>query len=120
MGRDCSDRDWIDEKELPTRSDRNLESYYIQVPRISYLPLLLPDIRKHLTDLVLEGTAATTIKDEDWWFEDADSGALVKWHWPLELLYDHHLGARSLAVHRDPSRGMGWSTGLKPCAFPFP
>ncbi|KAF8605558.1 autophagy protein 5 [Ceratobasidium sp. AG-I] len=109
----------IDGKELPAGSDRNLESYYIQAPRISYLPLLLPDIRKHLTDLVLDDTAATTIKDEDWWFEDADSGAPVKWHWPLGLLYDHHLGARSLTAHRDPSGGMGWSTGPKPRALPL-
>ncbi|KAG8719314.1 autophagy protein 5 [Ceratobasidium sp. 394] len=119
----------IDGKELPAGSDRNLESYYIQAPRISYLPLLIPDIRKHLTDLVLDETAAGVIKEEDWWFEEAESGVPMKWHWPLGLLYDHHLGTRSLAAHRDTLLsgggsgngvgGISWTTGPKPRAQPL-
>lgn len=111
----------IDSKELPAGSDRNLESYYIQAPRISYLPLLLPDIRKHLTDLVLDEHAAKALKEEDMWFEEAETGQPMRWHWCLGLLYDHHQGARSLAAHRDPqsSSSLTWTTGPKPRAVPL-
>ncbi|CAE6392403.1 unnamed protein product [Rhizoctonia solani] len=111
----------IDSKELPAGSDRNLESYYIQAPRISYLPLLLPDIRKHLTDLVLDEHASKALKEEDMWFEEAETGQPMRWHWPLGLLYDHCQGARSLAAHRDPQSSMNltWTTGPKPRAVPL-
>src|ERR1700742_316400 len=36
----------VDPKELPANSDRGLECYYIQAPRVSYLPLLMPEIRR--------------------------------------------------------------------------
>lgn len=68
----------VDGKELPANSDRGLECYYIQAPRISYLPLLVPEIKRFLTDVVFDDAAARAIKEEDWWFE-ADDGALLKW-----------------------------------------
>lgn len=90
----------IDGKELPAGSDRGLDCYYvstresktgldvtdylsvtaqIQAPRISYLPLLLPDIKKHLTDLILDETNASLVKEDDWWFEETERGGLMKW-----------------------------------------
>jgi len=78
----------LDLNELPANSDRSLEYYYIQAPRISYLPLLLPDIKRHLAEIVLEDAAA--IKEEDWWFEETGTGTLMKWHWPIGSLYDSH------------------------------
>ena len=68
----------IDPKELPAGSDRGLDSFYVQAPRVSYLPLLVPDIKKHLAELVLDDNGTTFLKDEDWWFE-ADGGLLMKW-----------------------------------------
>jgi autophagy-related protein 5 len=84
----------IDSKELPAGSDRTLESTFIQAPRISYLPLLLPDIRRYLTELILDEREAKNIKEEEWWFED-NNGGLIKWHWPIGLLYDLQTASRS-------------------------
>lgn len=68
----------VDSKELPDNSDRGLECYYIQAPRVAYLPLLLPSIKNYLMDVVFDETAGKTLKEEDWWFENED-GTLLKW-----------------------------------------
>ena len=68
----------IDSKELPANSDRGLESYYIQAPRVSYLPLLIPDIKKFLTDLVLDDAGNMAVRESEWWFEGED-GQPIKW-----------------------------------------
>ncbi|KAK7685207.1 hypothetical protein QCA50_011570 [Cerrena zonata] len=85
----------VDAKELPANSDRGLECYYIQAPRVSYLPLLVPEIKKFLTDVVFDEAAARIVKEEDWWFE-SEEGALLKWHWPLGLIYDNHIISASI------------------------
>lgn len=71
----------MDGKELPAGSDRALESYYVQAPRVGYLPLLIPDIKRHLAELVLDDSGAKFLKEEDWWFE-AEGGVLMKWSAP--------------------------------------
>ena len=68
----------VDSKELPANSDRGLECYYIQAPRVSYLPLIVPEIRRFLMDVVFDEVAAKTLKDEEWWFE-SEEGTLLKW-----------------------------------------
>lgn len=68
----------VDSKELPANSDRGLECYYMQAPRVSYLPLLMPEIKKFLMDVVFDEIAASTLREEDWWFESED-GTLLKW-----------------------------------------
>lgn len=68
----------VDPKELPANSNRGLECYYIQAPRVSYLPLLVPEIRRFLMDVVFDETAAKGLKDEEWWFE-SEEGTLLKW-----------------------------------------
>jgi len=68
----------VDSMELPANSDRGLECYYLQAPRVSYLPLLMPQIRQFFMELVFDETAAKDLKDEDWWFE-TEHGSLVKW-----------------------------------------
>lgn len=75
--------------ELPANSDRGLECYYIQAARVSYLPLLVPEIKRFLSDVVFDEAAAQAIKEEDWWFESED-GAVFRWHWPIGLIYDNH------------------------------
>ncbi|GAA5917267.1 hypothetical protein JCM6882_009268 [Rhodosporidiobolus microsporus] len=82
----------VAEEELPPTADRSVEAYYIQAPRISYLPLLIPQIRKYFLDLVLDDNSAASLRNEDIWFE-AEGGAPLKWHWPIGLLYDYHLAA---------------------------
>ncbi len=68
----------VDPKELPANSDRGLECYFIQAPRVSYLPLLVPEIRRFLMDVVFDEVAGKTLKEEDWWFE-SEEGTLLKW-----------------------------------------
>ena len=68
----------VDPKELPANSDRGLECYYIQAPRVSYLPLLIPEIKRYLMDVVFDEAGAQVVKEEDWWLESED-GNLLKW-----------------------------------------
>lgn len=68
----------VDSKELPANSDRGLECYYIQAPRVSYLPLLMPEIRRFLMDVVFDEAAGKLLKEEEWWFE-SEEGTLLKW-----------------------------------------
>lgn len=69
----------VDPKELPANSDRGLECYYIQAPRVSYLPLLMPELRRFLMDIVFDEAAGKMLKEEDWWFE-SEEGTLLKWY----------------------------------------
>ncbi|KAH0827330.1 hypothetical protein J3R83DRAFT_3957 [Lanmaoa asiatica] len=69
----------VDPKELPANSDRGLECYYIQAPRVSYLPLLMPELRRFLMDIVFDEAAGKLLKEEDWWFE-SEEGTLLKWY----------------------------------------
>ncbi|KAG6862284.1 hypothetical protein C0995_015981 [Termitomyces sp. Mi166 len=85
----------VDPKELPANSDRGLECYYIQAPRVSYLPLLMPEIRRFLMDVVFDEAAAKLLKEEDWWFESAE-GTVLKWHWSIGLIYDNHTISNSV------------------------
>lgn len=68
----------VDSKELPANSDRGLETYYIQAPRVSYLPLIVPELKRFLMDVVFDEAAGRLMKEEDWWFESED-GNLLKW-----------------------------------------
>jgi hypothetical protein len=68
----------VDSKELPANSNRGLECYFIQAPRVSYLPLLIPEIKRFLQDVVFDDEAARLMKEEDWWFE-SEEGHLLKW-----------------------------------------
>ncbi|KAF9788479.1 autophagy protein Apg5-domain-containing protein [Thelephora terrestris] len=85
----------VDSKELPANSNRGLECYFIQAARVSYLPLLVPDVKKFLVDVVLDEEGAKILKEEDWWFE-AEDGSPLKWHWPIGLLYDSHTIAATI------------------------
>jgi autophagy-related protein 5 len=69
----------VDSKELPANSDRGLECYYLQAPRVSYLPLVVPEIKRFLMDVVFDEAAGKVLKEEDWWFEAEDSLGLLKW-----------------------------------------
>jgi autophagy-related protein 5 len=49
----------------------------------------MPEIRKFLMDVVFDEAAASVLKEEEWWFE-SEEGTLLKWHWPIGLIYDNH------------------------------
>ncbi|KIM45174.1 hypothetical protein M413DRAFT_441857 [Hebeloma cylindrosporum] len=95
----------VDPKELPANSDRGLECYFIQAPRVSYLPLIVPEIRRFLMDVVFDEVAAKGLKDEEWWFE-SEEGTLLKWHWPIGLIYDNHTISASVRSPHTPSSSM--------------
>ncbi|TDL22655.1 autophagy protein 5 [Rickenella mellea] len=85
----------VDSKELPANSDRGLECYFIQAPRVSYLPLLIPELKRFLVDVVFDEAAGKAVKEDEWWFESED-GVLMKWHWPIGVLYDNHTISASM------------------------
>jgi len=103
----------VDSKELPANSNRGLEVCFVQAPRVSYLPLLVPDLKRFLSDVVFDDEAARVLNEDEWWFESED-GTLLKWfvaaicitlfdppkrrpgrHWPIGLIYDNHTTLQS-------------------------
>ncbi|SJX66086.1 related to ATG5-protein involved in autophagy and the Cvt pathway [Sporisorium reilianum f. sp. reilianum] len=78
----------IDPAELPPGSDSSIDSTYLVVPRISYLPLIVADVKKNLLDLVLEQPALNALNEKELWFEY--EGQPLRWHWQIGLLYDYH------------------------------
>jgi len=91
----------VDPNQLPANSDRGLECYYVQAPRVSYLPLLVPEIKRFLLDVVFDPAATKTVKEEEWWFE-TDDQVLMKWHWSIGLLYDYHTITTSMKGSKRP------------------
>eukprot|EP00743_Colponemidia_sp_Colp-15_P005867 GILK01006306.1.p1 GENE.GILK01006306.1~~GILK01006306.1.p1 ORF type:complete len:297 (+),score=34.84 GILK01006306.1:50-892(+) len=62
--------------------------FYCMVPRGSYLPLLLPDIKQHFASFGLIGSA-----EDDIWFDY--EGIPLRWHLPTGVLFDVHGGNQS-------------------------
>ncbi|KAI5838595.1 autophagy protein Apg5-domain-containing protein [Morchella snyderi] len=67
------------------------DPYYLTIPRISYLPLFIPQIYKFFKHFLIDQEVS---KEETAWFEF--ESVPLKWHWPVGLLYD-------LFTARDPS-----------------
>ncbi|GAA5993516.1 hypothetical protein JCM10908_000627 [Rhodotorula pacifica] len=84
--------------------DRTVECYYIQAPRITYLPLLLEEVKRNFVDLVALNSSAACLSSTDIWFEtvptdgSAAAGVPLRWHWPLGLLYDLHYTSHQLSL----------------------
>ena len=51
-----------------TSLDRSIETHYIKAPRISYLPLVLQEVKSSLLAVMMDDTALNAIKEEDYWF----------------------------------------------------
>ena len=47
----------------------------MHVPRYTYLPLLIPEIREHLVELCLDDEQLEATKEAEWWFEEDPRGA---------------------------------------------
>ncbi|GAA6057247.1 hypothetical protein JCM3770_003821 [Rhodotorula araucariae] len=107
----------LHEGDLPPGADRTVEAYYLQASRISYLPLVLPQVRKYFLSLVLDDNSAASLRMDDLWFE-AD-GVPLKWHWPVGLLYDyHHLAAQPSLLPPPPAPVPPASPSPDPSALP--
>ena len=46
-------------------------------PSTACIPLLVPEIKRFLQDIVFDDEAARLMKEEEWWFES--EGHLLKW-----------------------------------------
>ncbi|ORY31047.1 autophagy protein Apg5-domain-containing protein [Naematelia encephala] len=83
------------------------DRYYMHAPRYTYLPLLIPEIRENLVELLLDDQQLETLDESQWWFEeeapDPESGSFAgqgvcRWHWPLDLIQLH-----SVISHPSPA-----------------
>jgi len=60
----------------------------INVPRYTYLPLLIPEIRENLVELYLDEQALAETDEKEWWFEEVgDEGGFAsqgacRWYVP--------------------------------------
>ncbi|SCV71714.1 BQ2448_3302 [Microbotryum intermedium] len=111
--------------ELPPKGGVDpalIEAYYIQASRISYLPLLLSDLKEHYLDLALDPPTAASISFDDLWFEC--ERVPLKWqvgvHWPIGLLYDYHSASSSASSPSasSPSSSTPLSTRPSPRSSP--
>ncbi|WWC59341.1 uncharacterized protein I303_101893 [Kwoniella dejecticola CBS 10117] len=74
-----------------------VDKYFIQAPRYSYLPLLIPEIRENLVEIALDEKQLEETDEKDWWFEeepDEEPGGFTgqgacRWHWPIDLISLH-------------------------------
>ncbi|KAE8220112.1 hypothetical protein CF319_g6310 [Tilletia indica] len=78
----------IELADPPTSETTPIAQYYCKIPRIAYLPLLLPTLRKYFLESLLDEAALLTLKDDQFWFEF--NGQPLRWHWPVGLLFDVH------------------------------
>lgn len=42
----------------------------MQVPRYTYLPLLIPEIRENLVEIALDDQQFAETDEREWWFEE--------------------------------------------------
>ncbi|RMZ88919.1 hypothetical protein DV736_g3849, partial [Chaetothyriales sp. CBS 134916] len=86
--------------------------YLTLIPRLSYLPLLLPGLHRYFTpSLIADATAISP--DEGYFTFD---GIPLKWHFPIGLLYDMYV----LAVQDPPAASSEASAGAGYGPFSVP
>ncbi|PWN34205.1 uncharacterized protein FA14DRAFT_161682 [Meira miltonrushii] len=81
--------------------DRSIETYYVRAPRISYLPLVLQEVRANLLSIMVDDAILANIKEEDFWL--TYEGVPLRWHWPIGLLYDFHAVNMAPTTHKNSS-----------------
>ncbi|KAJ1797111.1 autophagy protein 5 [Coemansia sp. RSA 2399] len=92
------------------------QTFYMVVPRVSYLPFMVTKIKEQWLNPMLEmaGTrvpdTGTVIKETDVWFEYQKQP--LKWHYPVGLLYD--------MLVNDASSELPWALTLHVRKFPLP
>jgi autophagy-related protein 5 len=47
----------------------------MQVPRHTYLPLLIPEIKENMVELALDDSILSGLDEKDWWFEEEPPSA---------------------------------------------
>jgi hypothetical protein len=72
----------------------------MQVPRHTYLPLLIPEIKENMVELALDDSILSGLDEKDWWFEEEPPSAeegevfagqgVCKWYVTYPLLLSTH------------------------------
>lgn len=89
------------------------------MPRLSYLPFILPRIHSFFLSSLID----PTVSPQDAWlsFEDVP----LKWHYPIGLLFDLHPGIRNddadpdLSSEKDSEEILPWKLTLHYTNFPL-
>ncbi|CAD6888217.1 unnamed protein product [Tilletia controversa] len=110
----------IELADPPTSETTPIAQYYCKTPRIAYLPLLLPTLRKYFLESLLDEATLLSLKDDQFWFEY--NGQPLRWHWPIGLLFDTHtsnlaetsIGPSGLPVSQFGATGRITSTASSP------
>lgn len=68
------------------------DAYLIHVPRLSYLPFLLPRLHAFFRSQLID----PDVQAHTAWFEFED--VALKWHYPVGLLYDLFSGAQPVSA----------------------
>ncbi|UZJ54202.1 hypothetical protein CBS101457_003522 [Exobasidium rhododendri] len=96
--------------DLPQISlDRSIETYYVKAPRISYLPLVLQEVKSNLLALMVDDEVLRSMKEEEFWF--LYEGTPLRWHWPIGLLYDYHTANTGPSSYRSSMTSGSSMTG---------
>ncbi|XP_055490981.1 autophagy protein 5 isoform X2 [Leucoraja erinacea] len=69
-------------------TEREVEPYYLLLPRVSYLMLVTDKVKKHFQKVMRQEDVG------EMWFEY--EGAPLKWHYPIGLLFDLHASNAAL------------------------
>jgi autophagy-related protein 5 len=86
----------------------------MQVPRHTYLPLLIPEIKENMVELALDDSILSGLDEKDWWFEEEPPSAeegevfagqgVCKWY--VHIL---HIYLCSTLSHFEMYKKGGWS-----------
>ncbi|GAA5988250.1 hypothetical protein JCM5350_007627 [Sporobolomyces pararoseus] len=71
-------------------SSSEIQTYFLQVPRISYLGLILPTIQNQFLSLITGDKEKEREGTKQVWFQDEQTKEFLKPHWPIGLMYDYH------------------------------
>lgn len=82
------------------RTYEDSETYYVQPPRLSYLPSLFPRLHAFFAPDLIE----PEIEPHNAWL--SFEGVPLKWHYPLGLLYDLFSGAEPTNLDRRRKTGV--------------
>ncbi|KAI5779475.1 autophagy protein Apg5-domain-containing protein [Geopyxis carbonaria] len=95
--------------ELDLTECRVLESsepFYLSIPRISYLPLFIPQIYRFFEPNIKSQSA----NPDTAWFEFEN--VPLKWHWPVGVLYDLFTGRDPSAAPENDESSLPWNLTL--------
>ncbi|GAA5952100.1 hypothetical protein JCM3765_005192 [Sporobolomyces pararoseus] len=95
-------------------SSSEIQTYFLQVPRISYLGLVLPTIQKEFLILVTGDREKEKEAMKQVWFQDEQTKEFLKPHWPIGLMYDYHHSTNHHSLPSQPPSSSSASENAAP------